>query len=100
MAFTFATNVNPDGNLTRSLGSSSAKWLINGMIVELIEVTISATADTTVTVSNANITSNHIVLNPYTTNGYDFSYSTANGSVTFTCANGFSNETFYLGIKV
>lgn len=100
MAFTFAMNVNPDSNLARSLGSSSVQWKINGKIVELIEITISATSETSVSVSNANITTEHVVLNPYTTGGYEISYTTSAGSVTFTCANGFTAQTFYLGVKV
>lgn len=98
MAFTFATNVNPDGNQTRSLGSSSAKWKINGHIPELIEVEIEQTNETSVTVTDSNITADHIVLNPFALDS-EISYTTGAGTATFTCASGFANTVLYLGIK-
>ena len=100
MAFIFATNVNPDGNLTRSLGSSSAKWKINGNIPELIEVTVEETSETSVTISDSKITADHIVLNEYVIGTEDISYTTASGSITLQCSEGFSDMVLYLGVKV
>lgn len=99
MAFIFATNVNPDGNLTRSLGSSSAKWKINGHIQELIEVEIEETSNTTVTVNDSDITADHVVINPYEDWVNDISCTTTSGSATFTSSSGFPDCVFYLGIK-
>lgn len=99
MAFTFGMNVNPDADLTRSLGSSAAKWKMNGHVVELIETVIDETDETTVTISNAHITADHVVLNPYVLDT-EITYTTSAGAVTFQCADGFPDTVFYLGIKV
>ena len=96
---TFGFNVNPDSDSTRSLGSSSAKWKLNGYVAEIIPVTITATSNTSVTVQNSNITADHIVINQYAILDYDISYTTTAGSITVSRSNGIPDMTLYLGVK-
>lgn len=98
MAITFAMDVNPDGDLTRSLGSSSNKWKVNGHVTEIVEISVSATSDTSVTIGDSNITENHVVLNSFNTSS-DISYTTSNGSVVLTCSSGIPAITLYFGVK-
>ena len=99
MAFTFGMNVNPDGNLTRSLGSTSAKWKLNGYVAEMIAVSVTATSSTSTTISNSNITAQHIVVNQHWIHGADISYTTSAGSITITCDSGIPAMTLYLAVK-
>ena len=99
MAITFATNINPDSNASRSLGSASAKWKVNGYLPEIIAATFTATANTTATFSNSSITADHVVINQNVTHSADISYTTTAGSITVTCASGIPAMTLYLGIK-
>ena len=99
MAMTFATNINPDGNLTRTLGTSNIRWKVNGYVAELIPIMISETPNTSVTVQNESITADHTVINQHWIHTSDISYTTSAGSITVTCADGLPNMTLYLGVQ-
>ena len=100
MALTFNFNVNPNSNNSQSLGSSSYKWKLNGYVPELIPITVSASANTTVTIQNSAITADHVVVNSHMQIDADIAYTTSRGSITIACASGIPAMTLYLGVKV
>lgn len=99
MALTFATDIVPDGNKTRNVGSSSKKFKLNGHVAELIEVSVTATSSTSTSVSNQDITADHVVLNDSQFITSDISWTTSSGSIALSCADGIPAMTLYLGIK-
>ena len=100
MSMTFNCNLNPDATANnRSLGSSSAKWKLNGYVPEMIAISVNATNNTSVTINNSGITADHIVVNQYERIDTDISYTTSAGSITLTCATGIPAMTLYLAVK-
>lgn len=86
MALTFKTNLNPDGDLTRELGSASARWKINGVTPVLTDTVTTVTttgtgnAVTAVSASDGAIT---------VTKGTTFSTTTGTvRSITLTAGTG------------
>ena len=89
------------GSSGLSLGSSSSRWLLNGTVRDIIELTVALESEDgeTKTVSNSAITSNHVVLEDITEYnvGYiigqtitevpagDIQWQTGNGTITLTC---------------
>lgn len=100
MSMTFGVDLNPDGDNTRSLGSSSARWKVNGHVSELLEVLITASNNTSITISDSRITADHVVVNQLLEIASDVSYTTAAGSLTLSCSSGIPAMTLYLGVKV
>ena len=98
MAMDFNTDLLPSSNGTYYLGSASQKWKINGYTSPTIIETVAATSETSVTISNPDITSVHVVFNTIKDGGSDMTWTTANGSVTLSCASGIPSCTLFLTV--
>ena len=99
----FGVNLLPKTNASYSVGNSDYKWnaylnSINGHSPDIVIVNVTATSNTSTTVSNAKITADHVVLNDYQPSDVNISYTTSAGAIALSCSSGIPAMTLYLGV--
>ena len=96
---TFSTGINPTVSDTYSLGNSSKKWKLNGAVAEILVISVSATSNTSSSVSNSSITARHVVLNDTQLAAANISWTTAAGSLSLSGTGAIPAMTLYLAVS-
>lgn len=83
MAHQFGFDLVPDSDLTRSLGSTSKKWYINGHFKEIIVVDFPEMDEDTDGLGTyiQRMTANHVLINDLAFSDADMTWTTARGEM-------------------